>query len=123
MAVLDGIIAMLSDTSHALGSTSALSNTGKAEPQRYTLRLGDSAELNTDIALDTTTQAQLEFEEEQKRILAATKADDAPVPTYLWDAQLLPDKTSEERYSMLQPIRGMLLRCWRRMTCRHLLQW
>jgi len=121
--VLDGIITMLADLSPTLKPTSTLSNAGKVETQCHTLCLGDSADLNIDMVLDITTQVRLEFEEEQKRMQAATKADDAPVPTYLWDARLLPDKTSEERHGILQPIRGMLLRCWRRRTCRHLLQW
>jgi hypothetical protein len=87
------------------------------------LRLGELLQTTGASSYDVTVQARLEFEQEQKCIQAATKADDAPVPVYLWDARLLPYKSTDERLRTLQPLRHMFLRCWRRRTCRSLLKW
>jgi len=62
-------------------------------------------------------------EAELKRYQAATKADDAEVPVYIWDQRLLPLHKQLERGPVLDTIRGFALRWWRRNTLRDFIKW
>jgi hypothetical protein len=94
-------------------------------PYEKVLRLGEVVDLSIlgeEDKLDLI-QARFDFELEQKRMQAATKSDDAPVPRYLWDARLLPEGSTEFRSQVLDPIQEMCLRRWQRHTLRSLFVW
>jgi hypothetical protein len=71
------------------------------------------------------SEAELRHQEEVdlKRYQALTKADDTEVPAHIWDQRILPRLPQKEREPILNTIRGLALRWWRRNVMRDFLRW
>jgi len=72
---------------------------------------------------EVSDSVRLDKERAYKRMQAATKADDAEVPTELWDSRILPQATLEQRCKILSPLRNFFLRWWRKNVMRSFLTW
>jgi hypothetical protein len=72
---------------------------------------------------EVSLSERFDKERANKRMQAATKADDAEVPTELWDSRILPQATSEQRCKNLTPLRNFFLRWWRKNVRCSFLTW
>jgi hypothetical protein len=123
LALLD---AMLEIDTHRRYDSSPLLSDGAATaaqwvglPRHEVMISAGTEDQDSELELENRMLAEAEL----KRMKAATKSEDAEVPTHLWDQRLLPSLGQAQRTVVLTPLRAFALWWWRRHLLREFMSW